>query len=257
MFSCGRFTIYDTYSQIRDNFISTYNIPRMQVTYMNGAWWTYTGNRRLWVFRKLEAEGYIWEVDVDTTDRSIPRSKFTTRNNGTSVVVRGSHRAEIPSGGRSSGGARFDPPSRTNFGSWTHYYDEELRCSVCSRYFRNANDLAQHTKTHAPRTVACPVCGEVCFRSGTNAVQHVESGSCRGCRGKDNARNKIFEFVSNNRATQQFLALAIEDKPHHRGGPGDLPYRCSHCSKRFRQFSQLMQHETDKHGNGSRMALTY
>ena len=57
--------------------------------------------------------------------------------------------------------------------------------------------LKMHIQVHEPRTVSCPVCGDQRFRSTTNAVQHVESGSCRGCKGKENARQQIFKFISN------------------------------------------------------------
>jgi hypothetical protein len=51
-------------------------------------------------------------------------------------------------------------------------------------------------QVHCPRNVPYPVCGEVRFRSGANAVQHVESGYCSGCRGHDNARQQIYNFAS-------------------------------------------------------------
>ncbi|KAL7576684.1 hypothetical protein ACA910_005610 [Epithemia clementina (nom. ined.)] len=49
------------------------------------------------------------------------------------------------------------------------------RCRVCDRCFDNNNQLNMHLQVHRPRNVACPVCGERRFRSGANAVQHVES----------------------------------------------------------------------------------
>jgi rubredoxin len=52
------------------------------------------------------------------------------------------------------------------------------QCGQCGRVFDGANDLRQHRQVHLERNVACPLCGEVRFRSVTNAVAHVESGSC-------------------------------------------------------------------------------
>ena len=80
-----------------------------------------------------------------------------------------------------------------------------IYCPQCDKMFdhpsgnRNhiQNMLKMHMQVHEPRTVSCPVCGDQRFRSTTNAVQHVESGSCRGCKGKDNARQQIYKFISN------------------------------------------------------------
>merc|ERR1719228_2092048 len=53
-------------------------------------------------------------------------------------------------------------------------------------------------QVHRPRNIPCVVCGERrMFRYATNMVQHVESGACicSGCRGRDEARKKIHDFV--------------------------------------------------------------
>ena len=46
-------------------------------------------NRRLWVFKKLEAEGCITDIPVKivSNDRLTPE-KFTTKNGGESVEIR-------------------------------------------------------------------------------------------------------------------------------------------------------------------------
>ena len=80
-----------------------------------------------------------------------------------------------------------------------------IYCPQCDKMFdhpsgnRNhiQNMLKMHMQVHEPRTVSCPVCGDQRFRSTTNAVQHVESGSCRGCKGKENARQQIYKYISN------------------------------------------------------------
>merc|ERR1719158_1530197 len=75
-----------------------------------------------------------------------------------------------------------------------HYaavHDMSVQCKECGRVFDyfpnkkgNQNSLEEHMQVHKPRSVPCPVCGVTRFRSGTNAVQHVESGACPGCPGK-------------------------------------------------------------------------
>lgn len=108
-----------------------------------------------------------------------------------------------------------------------------------------------HMQTHRPRSVACPLCGEERFRSGANAVQHVESGHCSGCRGRENARQQIYRFTSGQRAMQRYM----NDVPQITYGDYDdedvpeYPYRCPDCDKSFRQMSQLLQHQDNKHGS--------
>ena len=127
------------------------------------------------------------------------------------------------------------------------------KCYECERVFDNQNELKMHTQVHRPRDVACPVCGDRRFRSGANAVQHVESGYCRGCRGANNARRQIYDFASQQNGMQRYMTerplLTNGASQHHGGGVPDHPYRCPECSRAFRQLSQLMQHRDQKHGN--------
>jgi DNA-directed RNA polymerase subunit RPC12/RpoP len=67
------------------------------------------------------------------------------------------------------------------------YQNPTYQCGECYREFNCQNELNMHMQVHRPRNVACPICGEQRFRTGANAVQHVESGYCTGCRGQDNA----------------------------------------------------------------------
>lgn len=221
VFSCGR-RIHDTYRELSTGFKSVHDIPRMTVTLMNGHWYTYTGNRRLWVFQKLEREGHIGDIFVDTTDRTVPLHRFTTRNGGRSVLVR--------RGGESS----TDVP-RTN-----------------SRIGGYAS------QGQAPRNVACPICGMVRFKSGAGAVMHVESGSCVGCPGAENARQQIYNFARSHGATQSLLTPMLMDRPVSSLDAGDKPYQCKRCLKTFRHMSSLMQHTKDKHYEDvPRLALGY
>merc|ERR1712211_134710 len=127
---CERYSIYDTYRELSTGFKSVHDIPVMTVTRMNGEWYTYTGNRRLWVFQKLAREGYICDVYVETTDRRVPMSKFTTKDGGRSVKIRGDiigSSSRIPNPVKSRG------------------------------YPIGSSSRAPDSS----RNVACPVCGEV------------------------------------------------------------------------------------------------
>jgi DNA-directed RNA polymerase subunit RPC12/RpoP len=123
-------------------------------------------------------------------------------------------------------------------------------CSDCSRTFDNQNNLDMHKQVHRPRNVSCPICGEQRFKSGANAVQHVESGYCNGCKGVDNARNQIYQFASSKRQMQQYL----NGRPMLTNGGStnhvpNYPYHCQECSKAFHHLSQLLQHQDQKHNN--------
>ena len=62
----------------------------MQVAKRNGKYFT-TGNRRLWLFRQLERLGKCGEIPVVEIG-SIPSKRFTTKNDGVSVKIRGDAR---------------------------------------------------------------------------------------------------------------------------------------------------------------------
>lgn len=123
-------------------------------------------------------------------------------------------------------------------------------CQECYRTFNNSNELKMHMQVHRAKNVSCPVCGDMKFRSASNAVQHVESGYCRGCRGKDNARQQIYEFAAKRGMDRYMTSVPMltydgnynADVPSH-------PYVCKECSVSFRNLSQLMQHLDNKHSN--------
>lgn len=113
-----------------------------------------------------------------------------------------------------------------------------------------------HMQVHRPRNVECPVCGEQRFRSGANAVQHVESGYCPGCRGsKAQARQQIYDFARRQRGMQPFLngtpLLGYGDD--YSSTVPKLPYKCPECSKSFHQLGSLLQHQDQKHSRNLRM----
>lgn len=126
-----------------------------------------------------------------------------------------------------------------------------IQCQTCQRCFSNQNELNMHMQVHRPRNVSCPVCGDTRFKSPANAVQHVESGYCRGCRGSDNAREQIYQYASGQSGMQRYLngTPLLTNGSSNCGGVPDYPYHCRQCDRYFRQLSQLMQHEDQKHGN--------
>jgi hypothetical protein len=88
------------------------------------------------------------------------------------------------------------------------------------------------------------------FKTGANAVQHVESGYCSGCLGRDNARQQIYQFAQQQGAMQRFMSERpmITNGAFNSGVP-DFPYCCNQCNKLFRNLSQLMQHQDQRHNN--------
>ena len=111
-------------------------------------------------------------------------------------------------------------------------------------------------QVHRPRAVSCPICGEQRFKSGANAVQHVESGYCSGCQGKDRARKAIYDFAQSQKALRRYMTDAprlTNGSGYDHGGVPDKPYHCQECSKSFRQMSQLLQHQDQKHKVQPRM----
>jgi DNA-directed RNA polymerase subunit RPC12/RpoP len=130
-------------------------------------------------------------------------------------------------------------------------------CTECGREFSSRNSLEMHAQVHRPRNVPCPVCGEQRFRSGANAVQHVESGYCSKCLGSENARAQIYRFASGKSQMNRFMTNTplLTNQSNDFAGVPDLPYHCTDCNKSFRQMSQLLQHQDSKHD--SNRLLTY
>ena len=86
-FSCGR-ALHETLREILCGETSVQTLPRMQITWKDGKWWAFTGNRRLWVFRQGAAFGVVDDVWMETTSRVLPKKRWTTKNGGQSVYVR-------------------------------------------------------------------------------------------------------------------------------------------------------------------------
>jgi len=138
---------------------------------------------------------------------------------------------------------------------------QPIRCPECRKIFRTENEVLMHSQMHRPRTIACPICGgSKRFKSGANAVQHVESGFCSSCEGSDNARAKIYEYVSKQAPMKQFLSNAPMigyDYGSNTIDVPDYPYKCPSCNKVFRQLSQLMQHQDQKHNEQMTLRIGY
>lgn len=84
-FRWGHRTIYETLKQCTNDPCTVDNIPKITVCKIDGKWFT-LDNRRLWVFKQLEAKGIISKISVFESS-SIPGCKFTTTNGGTSVDI--------------------------------------------------------------------------------------------------------------------------------------------------------------------------
>lgn len=122
------------------------------------------------------------------------------------------------------------------------------RCSDCGRDFGNSNQLKMHEQVHRPRVVSCPVCGDKRFKTGANAVQHVEAGNCKGCLGRDNARHKIYEFATQQPSMHRYLtSVPMIGYGEYTSEVPEYPYKCDYCDKRFKNLSQQMQHQDQKH----------
>ena len=83
-FSCGRW-IQGTLAELLDGETDVSDIPMLIVSYMCGKYWTFSGNRRLWVFKQMRDLGELYEIPVC---QPVPVGKMTTRNCGVSVRVR-------------------------------------------------------------------------------------------------------------------------------------------------------------------------
>lgn len=79
--------IGETLDDILTGRINVNSIPNISVYNKNGKWFT-ADNRRLWVFQEAEKRGKCNKIYVRETPY-IDYNKFTTRNEGDSVYVRG------------------------------------------------------------------------------------------------------------------------------------------------------------------------
>ncbi|KAL3891601.1 hypothetical protein ACJMK2_003856 [Sinanodonta woodiana] len=88
--------IEDTFEEICEGRTTISSIPLITVCRHKDQWYT-KDNRRLWVFKHLEALGKITTIMVNKIERSdVPDKKFTTSNEGISVGFYSRH-ARVPS----------------------------------------------------------------------------------------------------------------------------------------------------------------
>ena len=87
-FSGGR-TLQHTLDKLKDGRLQVTDLPTITVCERNGKWYT-ADNRRLWLFKNLESLGKLYDVavKVGSFDVKIGLSKFTTKNDGTSINIR-------------------------------------------------------------------------------------------------------------------------------------------------------------------------
>ncbi|KAL3867705.1 hypothetical protein ACJMK2_040572 [Sinanodonta woodiana] len=79
--------IGQTLNDIVDGHLSVNDLTPIRVCWKNNRWFA-LDNRRLWIFKHLERMGKIDEIDVKEISE-IPPEKFTTKNDGNSIFVRG------------------------------------------------------------------------------------------------------------------------------------------------------------------------
>ena len=92
------------------------------------------------------------------------------------------------------------------------------------------------------------MCGDTRFRNYGNATQHLESGYCPRCPGRDNARRAIIDFSIRNPAARQFLNMKpaaltyCGDSDCEEECDEEFPFACRFCVRVFRTAGALLQH---------------
>ena len=96
-FSCGR-ALDATYRAIAGRSLAPTDLPWLTVSWRDGNWYAYTGNRRVRVLQQLENDGVVKTITVHSTEAPIPDWKFASQNQGVSVRFRasGEHAADRP-----------------------------------------------------------------------------------------------------------------------------------------------------------------
>ena len=83
-----------TFEQLLDGVITTDDIEDMEVVYTDENWWALTGNRRLYIYRRLQELGVISTVSVrvkSLNERGVANrfnNRHTTENDGKDIVCR-------------------------------------------------------------------------------------------------------------------------------------------------------------------------
>ena len=130
--------IGETLDQLLNEHCSVQSIPKISVEQRNGQWFT-SDNRRLWVFRKAEEIGFLKRIYVNIS--YIKEDKFTTKNGGTSIRVRG----RCPGGSLWRIWEPARPPTTTNHVS----YDSNIAYSPNRNASYPCNDQNYNASTDA------------------------------------------------------------------------------------------------------------
>ena len=86
-FSDGR-SVNGTINDITCGYMSVHDIPRIRVVCKDGNYYSFD-NRRLYVYRVLHCRGLLNTVTVKLASMKLFQpQKFTTKNNGQTVVVK-------------------------------------------------------------------------------------------------------------------------------------------------------------------------
>ncbi|XP_070533433.1 uncharacterized protein [Ptychodera flava] len=83
--------LLDTFKELLHGNISPRDIKTIAVIRQNGTWYVHAGNRRLFLYKKLEELGVIDYIPVWVVNRpnaDAVRERYTTQNRGVSVSVR-------------------------------------------------------------------------------------------------------------------------------------------------------------------------
>eukprot|EP00927_Polykrikos_kofoidii_P065117 TRINITY_DN60908_c0_g1_i1.p1 TRINITY_DN60908_c0_g1~~TRINITY_DN60908_c0_g1_i1.p1 ORF type:complete len:774 (-),score=93.98 TRINITY_DN60908_c0_g1_i1:54-2375(-) len=95
--------VRETLRQLQEGSVRVAAIPKIKVCWhaakgYDARYWTYTGNRRLWVFRQLQSSGHVQDLEVTVVKGPVPGWRLTTRDGGKTVRVRGDE--SVPSSSR-------------------------------------------------------------------------------------------------------------------------------------------------------------
>jgi Zinc-finger of C2H2 type len=125
------------------------------------------------------------------------------------------------------------------------------KCGFCERSFATRMALDQRINAQHAKQISCPACAVTRFRSLTSALQHLESGQCPHCQGKQNARYEVYQaispHISSTRGEPQWLLAGSSALPNNADELIEFPYSCDLCDRPFRELNHLLQHKTAKH----------
>ena len=144
---------------------------------------------------------------------------------------------------------------------WMHYSKTPFRCRYCQKYTGLPHSLAQHEKSHLPKSkkcFKCQVCGKVCATNGLlkgHKLVHLEKAflcNLCPCAYKTNFRlkqHKIKKHTLQFKYTCEICGKGIVSAfklKIHRESHEDIV--CKICSNRFSSYYSLSIHMQNQHG---------